>query len=69
MNTTEGAAYGAAVLAALGAGWFGSASRATGAWIGTAEPITPGDADAYRALHVRYRGLYAALRPTFHAAG
>jgi len=66
--TTEGAAYGAAVLGAVGAGWFARVSAATAAWVTTTTAATPGpDASTYRARHAAYRGLYPALAPTFHA--
>jgi xylulokinase len=66
--TTEGAAYGAAVLAGVGAGWFDLVAEATGAWVSTTVVASPGsDAGAYREGHARYRELYPALAPTFHA--
>jgi xylulokinase len=66
--TTEGAAYGAAVLAAVGGGWFGRVGDATDAWVTTTVVASPGpDVAAYREGHVRYRELYPALAPTFHA--
>ncbi len=64
--TTEGAAYGAAVLAAVGAGWFGTVQAATDALVRAATVAEPGpDASAYAAAHDRYRELYPALAPTF----
>jgi xylulokinase len=66
--TTEGAAYGAAVLAAVGAGWFGLVADATSAWVATTVVASPGpDVAAYREGHARYRALYPALAPGFHA--
>ncbi|HET7031328.1 MAG TPA: xylulokinase [Candidatus Limnocylindrales bacterium] len=66
--TTEGAAFGAAVLGAVGAGWFGRVADATSVWVSTTLAATPGpDAAAYRDGHARYRDLYPALAPTFHA--
>ena len=65
--TTEGAAYGAGVLAAVGAGWFPGAAAATDAWISTTVTATPGsEAEVYRERHAAYRELYPALAPTFH---
>ena len=66
--TTEGAAYGAGVLAAVGgAGWFGTVPEATDAWVHATVMATPGPGrSAYREAHARYRGLYPALAPTFH---
>ena len=65
--TTEGAAYGAALLAAVGAGWFEPVGAATAAWVTTTTAATPGvDRPTYRARHAAYRQLYPALAPTFH---
>jgi len=66
VNTSEGAAYGAALLAAVGAGWFPTVEAAAGALV-TAVPVAqPGpDADAYAESLARYRELYPALAPTF----
>ena len=66
--TTEGAAYGAGVLAAVGGGWFTSVPEATGAWVVATVNASPGaDVAAYRDRHAAYLGLYPALAPTFHA--
>jgi xylulokinase len=66
-TTTEGAAYGAAVLAAVGAGWFPTAEAAADALVRATPAAAPGpDAAAYAAVHARYRELYPALAPTFH---
>lgn len=66
VSTTEGAAYGAAVLAAVGAGWFPDAETATTTLVRVTPVAEPGPAvDAYRAAHARYRALYPALAPTF----
>ncbi|MFM7717998.1 MAG: xylulokinase, partial [Actinomycetota bacterium] len=69
-STAEGAAQGAAILAGVGAGWFGSVEDACRAFVevGPAEPPT-GDVATYRAAHARYRDLYPALAPTFRALG
>jgi xylulokinase len=67
--TTEGAAYGAAVLAAVGGGWFADVPEATDAWVATTVAATPGPATGlYRERHAAYRALYPALAPTFHGA-
>jgi len=67
VNTTEGAAYGAGLLAAVGAGWFRSVEDAAAALV-TATPVAaPGvDARRYADVHAIYRGLYPALAPSFH---
>jgi xylulokinase len=68
VNTAEGAAYGAGLLAAVGAGWFETVEDACEATL-TVEPVAwPGpDAPAYRHAHDRYKSLYPALAPSFHA--
>ena len=67
VNTSEGAAYGAGLLAAVGAGWFPTVGDATSALV-TATPVAaPGpDAAAYAEAHSVYRDLYPALAPSFH---
>jgi xylulokinase len=68
VNTTEGAAYGAALLAGTGAGVFGSVESACEATIQITGKTSPGrDQDVYERLYPLYRDLYPALTPTFHA--
>jgi xylulokinase len=69
VNTSEGAAYGAALLATVGAGWFESVEEAAASLV-TATPVaSPGpDVSGYSAAHAAYRDLYPALAPTFHRA-
>jgi sugar (pentulose or hexulose) kinase len=70
MRTAEGAAHGAAILAAAGAGHFPSVQAAATALVETGETIRPGpDAGAYTEAYERYRALYPALAPTFRALG
>ncbi len=66
--TEEGAAYGAGLLAAVGAGWFRSVEEACSQLV-TVEPVAqPGESvGIYHQAHAHYRGLYPALRPTFDA--
>jgi xylulokinase len=65
--TTEGAAYGAGLLAAVGAGWYPSVEDACATLVTATVEAAPGrDADAYAATHALYRELYPALAPTFH---
>jgi xylulokinase len=67
VKTTEGAAFGAALLAAVGAGWFGSVPEATAAVVEATPAASPGpDGPLLREAHERYRALYPALAPTFH---
>lgn len=69
-STVEGAAFGAATLAAVGAGWFPTVQEAAAAWVNETDATPPGpDRQLYRRLHDRYQALYPALAPTFHTAG
>jgi xylulokinase len=70
VNTEEGAAYGAALLAAAGSGVFRSVESACEATIQITGTTRPGkDQEVYERLYPLYRGLYPALRPTFNAVG
>jgi xylulokinase len=69
VNTTEGAAYGAALLAGTGAGiWpdVDSACRRTIHVTGSTQP-NPTAVAEYERWYGVYRGLYPALKPTFDA--
>lgn len=67
-TTAEGAAHGAAILAAVGAGWFETVEEACGRIVGIRESVEPSpELDPYRAQYERYRDLYPALAPTFHS--
>ena len=69
-STAEGAAQGAAILAAVGAGWFPTVGDACRAFVEVGPAVAPSaDAAPYRAAHARYRDLYPALAPTFRALG
>ena len=66
-STTEGAAFGAAILAAVGGGWFADVDTATARLVQTSPSAAPGPATAaYAEAHATYRDLYPALAPTFH---
>lgn len=67
VNTTEGAAYGAALLAGVSAGAWGSVPEACRAVVKiTGETIpNPAWVEAYRRAHTIYAGLYPALKPSF----
>ncbi len=68
VNTTEGAAYGAALLAAVGAGFFPDVPAACDAAIQVTGSTAPGDQAAiYPAYYERYRALYPALKDEFRA--
>ncbi|HEX8025736.1 MAG TPA: xylulokinase [Candidatus Limnocylindrales bacterium] len=67
VNTTEGAAFGAALLAAVGASWFASVDEATATLVHPTVVASPGAGTAmYRQAHATYRALYPALTPFFH---
>jgi xylulokinase len=66
VTTEEGAAYGAALLAGVGAGWFDSVEEAAQEVIRVEPAEGPSDAvELYAEAHEAYRDLYPALRPTF----
>lgn len=67
VSTAEGAAQGAAMLAAIGAGWFESAQEASTAWLRVDPPTSPGaNAATYDDIYQSYRGLYPSLKETMH---
>lgn len=68
VNVTEGAAYGAALLAGVGAGVYDSVAEACNKaiWVtGRTEPSPA--ASIYADYYPRYRALYPALAPEFEA--
>jgi xylulokinase len=70
VNTTEGAAYGTALLAAVGAGFYDTVEEACQATIQITGRTDPGAAAAaYADLYPLYRALYPALRDEFRAIG
>jgi xylulokinase len=67
VNTSEGAAYGAALLSAVGAGVWAdvpSACKATIQVTGTMQPDLQ-QVESYRKAYPIYRELYPALKPSF----
>jgi xylulokinase len=69
VNTTEGAAFGAALLATPAAGWYPTVDDAVAAFVRATPIAAQGpDAAAYRDAHAVYRDLYPALKPQFHRA-
>jgi xylulokinase len=67
VNTTEGAAYGAALLAAVGAGLFldvPSACQSAVQITGQTEPAE--GVTAYQEIYPRYRALYPVLKDEMH---
>jgi xylulokinase len=68
LESQEGSAYGAALLAMTGTGAFGSVVEACGATIREVENIPPGaDSAFYQRAHGVYQALYPALRESFRA--
>lgn len=67
VNTTEGAAYGAAILAGVGVGAWPNAETACSTLIKIARPVLPDSkrAASYSLLHIQYKELYPALKPSF----
>jgi xylulokinase len=69
VNVTEGACYGAALLAGVGAGTWQTVQQACDATVTTfnATQPNPTAVKAYQALYPLYRSLYPTLRGTFNA--
>jgi xylulokinase len=66
VNTSEGAAYGAGLLAAVGAGWFRTVEAAAEACVTATPMASPGpDAARYADAYGTYDDLYPALKPIF----
>jgi xylulokinase len=69
VGTTEGAAYGAALLAMPAGGLAASAQQAVDACVTVSPLAEPGpDREAYAERHALYRELYPALAPIFPRA-
>jgi len=67
VNTAEGAAFGAALLAGVGAGAWADVPAACAATIritGSNLP-DPAQVETYRKAYVIYRALYPTLKPRF----
>lgn len=68
VNTTEGAAFGAALLAGVGAGVFPDVPAACAHTIRITGSCSPGDGvSEYRGYYPRYKALYPALAGEFKA--
>lgn len=66
MKTTEGAAYGAALLAAVGAGWFTDVDAAADSLVEVTPGESPGtDARTYADAYPIFQDLYPVLAPLF----
>jgi len=68
VNTTEGAAYGAALLAGVGAGVWPNIDTACAQTISTRDHVTPNKdvVTLYDSLYAQYKLLYPTLKPVFH---
>lgn len=64
VNSTEGAAYGAALLAATGAGWANEPGELAARWVEVTDSTAAGSAD-YEAGYEIYRTQYPILKDTF----
>ncbi len=71
VSATEGAAYGAALLAGVGAGIYPSVESACHATISTTEHVSsdPDRAAAYDPFYRLYTDLFVSLKPSMHALG
>ena len=71
VNTTEGAAYGAALLAGVGAGAWKDVPSACQACIKITGRTQPEafQVEAYRKAYPLYRELYPALKSSFYKMG
>ena len=68
VNTTEGGAFGAALLAGVGGGVFSDIQTACKEALVTGEVVEPGDdVRAYQERYDGYRKLYPALKASFEA--
>jgi xylulokinase len=68
VNSREGAAYGAGLIAATGAGAFSDLEEACKSVVHITGETAPTEAqDVYNDLYPIYRNLYPALKPSFEA--
>jgi xylulokinase len=67
VNTTEGAAYGAAILAGVGVGAWTDVETACSETVKVIGQTSPNDTHqpVYERMHDMYRNLYPILKPTF----
>ena len=70
LETQEGSAYGAALLAMSGTGGFSSVPEACAATIRAKDQVEPQPdlVQTYAAGHRAYQALYPALKHTFRSA-
>lgn len=66
VNALEGAAYGAAILAAVGVGGFGTVQEACSSFIQKIETVEPGpNLETYKRNYPIYKSLYPSLKAQF----
>jgi len=67
INSVDGPSYGAAILAAVGAGRFNSVNEACSKMIKVTESVYPNkvNIDKYQKGYLIYNGLYGKLKDTF----
>jgi len=67
VNTSEGAAYGAAILAGVGFGAWLDVETACSSLIRIDKRVSPDQKRAalYERMHDQYKELYPALKPSF----
>ncbi|MDC1004420.1 xylulokinase [Opitutales bacterium] len=66
VNALEGAAYGAAILAAVGVGGFGTVQEACSSFIQKIETVDPGpNLETYKRNYPIYKSLYPTLKAQF----
>jgi xylulokinase len=66
-GTTEGAAFGAALLAAPAAGWCDTVGQVAAELVHTGDVTAPAGDDRYEAAYACFRRLYPALAAEMHA--
>jgi xylulokinase len=69
VNTAEGAAFGAAILASVGVGAWSDVASACDRMVRKVDEIQPRPAgvEIYERLYPAFRQLYPTLRATFNA--
>jgi xylulokinase len=71
VNTTEGAAFGAALLAGVGAGVWSNVDAACASTVSISDRVSPNreTTKLYDSTYEQYQRLYPILKPIFHAVG
>lgn len=64
LSVEQGPGQGAAILAAVGVGWFDTIEQAVNAFVSYKEPIQPiaEQVDQYNVIYARYSSVYPALK-------